>query len=77
MAPTNPDWKPFTLHDGTEVLVPHNFNTVVEEGSGDTLIFPEGDLSVPPSGRMPNGGYFFDSIIRQEPIDEDNLDPAR
>ncbi len=70
------DWKPFTLYDGTEVLVPHNFNTVVEEGSGDTLIFPEGDLSVPPSGRMPNGGYFFDSIIRQEPIDEDNLDPA-
>lgn len=24
---------------------------------------------------MPAGGYFFDSIIRQEPIDEDHLDP--
>ncbi len=70
------DWKPFTLYDGTEVLVPHNFNTVVEEASGDTLMFPAGDTSVPPSGRMPNGGYFFDAIIRQEPIDEDNLDPA-
>ncbi len=69
-------WKPFTMYDDTKVQVPHNFNTTVEEGSGDTLIYPEGDMSVPPSGRMPNGGYFFDSIIRQEPIVEDELDPA-
>src|SRR5208337_2551108 len=33
------------------------------------------DMTVPPSGRMPKGGYFFDSIIRQEPIDEDRLNP--
>jgi hypothetical protein len=70
------DFKPFTLYDGTEVLVPHNFNTTVEESTGDTLIYPEGDTSVPPSGRMPSGGWFFDSIIRQEPIVEDKLDPA-
>jgi hypothetical protein len=70
------NWKPFTMYDGTTALVPHNFNTVVEEGSGDTLIFPEGDTSAPASGRMPNGGYFFDSIIRQEPIVEEQLDPA-
>ncbi len=69
-------WKPFTMYDGTEVQVPHNFNTSVEEGSGDTLIYPEGDMSVPPSGRMPTGGYFFDSIIRQDPIVEEELDPA-
>jgi hypothetical protein len=25
---------------------------------------------------MPNGGYFFDAIIRQQPFDEDHLDPA-
>jgi uroporphyrinogen-III decarboxylase len=25
---------------------------------------------------MPLGGYFFDSIVRQPPIDEDRLDPA-
>jgi uroporphyrinogen-III decarboxylase len=25
---------------------------------------------------MPTTGYFFDSVIRQEPIDEDRLDPA-
>lgn len=68
-------WKPFTLFDGTEVLVPHNFNTVIDKSTGDLLIFAEGDTSFPPSGRMPKGGYFFDSIIRQPPIDEDNLDP--
>ena len=39
-------------------------------------MYPQGDTSVPPSGRMPKGGYFFDSIIRQPPIDEAKLDPA-
>lgn len=72
----NRDWKPFTLFDGTEVLVSGDFNTTVEEGSGDLLIYPRGDTSVPPSGRMPRGGYFFDAIIRQEPIVEEDLDPA-
>ncbi|HPA18049.1 MAG TPA: uroporphyrinogen decarboxylase family protein [Verrucomicrobiae bacterium] len=67
------DWKPFTLFDGTGVLVPGAFNTTADPASGDLLIYPEGDTSVPPSGRMPRGGYFFDSIIRQPPIDDDNL----
>ncbi len=68
------DWKPMTLF-GIEVLVPHNLNTTVDEASGDLLAYPEGDTSVPPSVRMPKGGYFFDAIIRQPPIDEDQLDP--
>ena len=34
-----------------------------------------GDTTVPPSGRMPKGFYFFDAIIRQQPIDDDTLDP--
>ena len=38
-------------------------------------MYPEGDRSVPPSGRMPKGGFYFDSIVRQEPIDENRLDP--
>ena len=37
------------------------------------MIHPQGDLSVPPSGRMPRAGYFFDAVIRQEPIDDENL----
>ena len=36
-------------------------------------MYPEGDKSAPPSARMPNGGWYFDTIVRQEPFDEDNL----
>ena len=71
----NKDWKPFTQFDGTEVLVGGNFNYTTSPG-GDLLIYPEGDVSAPPSGRMPKGGFYFDSIIRQDPIDESRLDPA-
>jgi len=71
----NAGWKPFTLFDGTPVLVPENFK-VTAEPDGGLLMYPEGDLAAPPSGRMPAGGYFFDSIVRQPPIDEDKLDPA-
>ena len=71
----NRDWKPFTLFDGTEVLVPGQFN-VTTNADGDLLIYPGGDTSVPPSGRMPKGGFYFDSIIRQPPVDDDRLNPA-
>jgi len=71
----NKNWKPFELFDGTPVLVSEDFNTNVDK-NGDLLIYPEGDKSAPPSGRMPKGGFHFDSIIRQEPIDEDKLDPC-
>ena len=68
------NWKPFTLFDGTTCLVPGNFN-VTPAPDGGWHIYPEGDATAPASGHMPKGGYFFDSIIRQEPIDEDNLNP--
>ncbi len=71
----NEGWKEWKLFDGTPVLVPAGFNTKPEP-NGDILLYPEGDQSVPASGRMPNGGYYFDSIVRQPPIDEDRLDPA-
>ena len=64
------NWKPWRTHQGLEVLVPGGFNTTTDT-NGDTLIYPEGDFSAPPSGRMPKGGYFFDTIIRQEPIREE------
>jgi Uroporphyrinogen decarboxylase (URO-D) len=69
------DWKPFTMPDGTPCLVPGTFN-VTPAPDGGWLMYPEGDTSVPPSGHMPAGGFFFDSIIRQEPLDEDKLSPA-
>ncbi len=70
----NTRWKEWRMPDGLEVLVPEKFMTTVDK-EGNTLIYPEGDLNVPPSGRMPRDGYFFDSIIRQPPIDEENLNP--
>ncbi len=68
------DWKPWELFDGTPVLVPGGFNTEPQP-NGDILMYPQGDKSAPPSGKMPAGGYYFDAIIRQEPIDEAKLDP--
>ena len=67
------NWKGWRLN-GLEILVPGNFNTTVD-AKGGTLIYPEGDTSVPPSGRMPQGGYFFDAIVRQEPFQEETLNP--
>ncbi len=71
----NTGWKPWQTFDGTHVLVPARFNTDPEP-DGSILMYPEGDKSVRPSARMPNGGYYFDSIIRQPPIDDAKLDPA-
>ena len=71
----NADWKPWTTFDGTPVLLPGGFNTEPDEG-GDLLQYPQGDRSVPPSGKMPKGGFYCDAIVRQGPIDEDNLNPA-
>ena len=52
----NTNWKPFTLFDGTEVLVPGDFNVTTDQ-RGDLLIYPEGDTYAPPSVRMPKGGF--------------------
>ena len=70
----NKDWKSWSLN-GLEVLVPGEFNVTVAD-NGDTLIYPEGDLSAGPSGRMPQGFHFFDAIIRQNHFDPDHLNPA-
>ncbi len=70
----NENWTPWRMDDGTEVLMSGNFRTTQDE-NGDTLVYPGGDRTAPPSGRLPKNGFFFDTIIRQGPIDEDRLDP--
>ena len=70
----NEDWKPWVFN-GTPVLVPGGFDTDPEP-NGDILQYPDGDRSAPASARMPAGGFYFDAIIRQEPIDDERLDPA-
>jgi len=68
----NANWKEWRLFDNTPVLVPELFNTKIEK-DGSILQYPQGDRSVPPSARMPKNGYYFDAIIRQPPIEDNNL----
>ncbi|HPG40060.1 MAG TPA: uroporphyrinogen decarboxylase family protein [bacterium] len=70
----NENWRPWTLHNGLELLVSEHFKVKTDD-NGDFLIFPKGDTSAKPSGKMPKTGFFFDSIIRQYPVDDNNLNP--
>jgi hypothetical protein len=67
------DWKEWRTPWGQEVLVPGRFN-ITQKNTG-IFIYPQGDISAAPSGHMPVGSYFFDSLIRQPELDEDNLNP--
>jgi len=68
----NRDWRAVKTFWGQEVLLPGEFNSTFDS-NGDMLIHPEGDLSVPPSAKMPKTGYFFDALDRQLPIDDSKL----
>lgn len=56
---------------GQVVLVQEDFNTTTSP-EGEVLIYAEGDMSYPPCAKMPEGGYFFDSIPRGHSFDENN-----
>ena len=72
----NEGYKPFTMPvDGIQVLVPEKFNYTTDT-NGNLLMHPEGDTSAPPCAKMPKNGYFWDSVPRQDPIDENKLDPS-
>ncbi|UCG27491.1 MAG: methyltransferase, partial [Bacteroidales bacterium] len=70
----NEGWKEFKTWWGQEVLLPGMFNTSTDT-KGDLYVYPEGDLSVDPTAVMPDGSYFFNAIIRQEPFAEEDMDP--
>lgn len=69
----NENWREYQAPWGQQLLVSEHFKTRLD-AKGDTYIYPKGEMDAKPSGRMPDGGYFFDSIVRQEPIQEDQLD---
>ncbi|MBM3473630.1 MAG: methyltransferase [Armatimonadetes bacterium] len=56
MGLRNENWKPWRLMDGTEVLMPGQFQVEVAP-NGDWL-FPPGS----PACRMPKDGFYFDTI---------------
>jgi hypothetical protein len=66
------NYKEWTLTDGTPVLVPEGFNTK-PEANGELYQYPCDDRTVGPCAKMPEGGDFFDAIIRQYPVDDDTL----
>ncbi len=70
----NRDWKPWTMFDGTGVLVPGDFNTE-PDADGNIPMYAAGDRAYPPAAVMPKGGYYFDSTVRQKPVDDDHLNP--
>jgi hypothetical protein len=65
-------WKEFKTHWGQTVLVPESFH-VSYDNEGATYVFPAGDTSAEPSAKMPKDSFFFDAIVRQKPIDEEQL----
>jgi len=64
----NENWKPWTLPDGSEVLMGGDFVCTIGE-DGTRYAYPEGDTSVPPSAKMAKTGLYFDVIVRQEDLD--------
>ena len=68
------EFKRWDLSDGTPVLVPRLFNTETNS-DGSIYQYPGGDRDAPPSGKMPQDGYFFDAIIRQKNFEDSELDP--
>ena len=68
------DWKEWKLNDGTPLLVPGLFNTKKNK-DGSVYQYAKGDKNYPPSAKMPFKGFFFDAIIRQKKIVEEELNP--
>jgi hypothetical protein len=72
----NNNWKPFTIPvKDLEVMVPGDFNYTSNDEKY-TYMYPQGDTSADPCAVMPPSGYFFDALNRQEPFEEEDLDPA-
>ncbi|MFC1959705.1 uroporphyrinogen decarboxylase family protein [Chloroflexota bacterium] len=57
----NRDYKPWTLFDGTEVLMPGNFDVTVSPNS-DWELHEDSDPQKPVIARMPQGGFYFDKM---------------
>ncbi len=67
-------WKEWRAPWGQTVLIPEQF-AITTDAKGDNWAYPQGDLTAPPSGKMPPASFYFDDLIRQEELDEDTLDP--
>ena len=69
----NENWQEWRTPWGQDVLIPGQMNTTTAE-DGTVYLYPEGDLDAPASARLPGSSYFFDTIVRQEPLPADDAD---
>jgi len=67
------DWREWRTPWGQDVLIPGQLE--LQEKEGRVFAYPQGDRSAEPSAFMPEGGYFFDAVVRQPEFDEDALNP--
>ena len=72
----NDNWKRWTLLDGTEVLMGGGFQSTRGE-DGTIYAYPKGNISVPPSAKMPADGLYFDNIMRQEDLTNHDFDARK
>lgn len=70
----NVDWKEFRLPWGQVVMLPAKLADSIREENGTLYGYPQGDTTLPPSGKMPERCYFFSYLERQDgEIDDDKL----
>jgi len=69
----NENWKEWRLPNGTKVLMGGGFNYVTDK-DGTVYTYPEGDISLKPSAKMPSTGFYFDPIPRQGNLSKHNFD---
>lgn len=53
------NYKPWKLWDGTEVLMPGEFDVEIDS-NGNWLLHSEGNKDKPVEGKMPKNGFYFD-----------------
>lgn len=70
--PDTGKWKEWR-YMGVDLLVPERFE-IEPDGKGGWYIFPQGDRTAPPSGHLPEGGFYFDNLCRQQELEEENMD---
>jgi hypothetical protein len=69
----NENWKPWTLPDGTAVLMGGGF-AVTYGPDGTAYAYPKGDTAAPPSATMPANGLYFDNLTRQQDLTHHTFD---
>jgi uroporphyrinogen-III decarboxylase len=69
----NDAFKPFALFNGKAAEISKHL-AYTQDSEGNIYAYPQGDITVKPSAKMPYKGYYFDNIVREECYNEDELD---